>query len=215
VSQGLCLHLNREEKRGSTEELPAFSMSQKLTIENSCSCRAGPVRDPEVISKVGNMWFNPKMPGQAPRRPPNGAKRKAAESQAEAPPTSKPRLSTARLALHRRLQKEACALERAVLPDWLPASVALAVRGRAACEPSSQRPAPSASSQATMKQRMRTPFMETLRDKADPHTSTPLTGTPFDRQGIWTSSSDIKISKCSRRCCPFALYKGVLAQSAM
>ncbi len=22
-----------------------------------------------MISKVGNMWFNPKMPGQAPRRP--------------------------------------------------------------------------------------------------------------------------------------------------
>lgn len=32
-------------------------------------CRAGPARDPEVICRVGNMWFNPKMPGQPPSRP--------------------------------------------------------------------------------------------------------------------------------------------------
>ncbi len=39
-----------------------------LLTGTGCYCRAGPQRDPEVISKVGNMWFNPKLPDAKPRR---------------------------------------------------------------------------------------------------------------------------------------------------
>lgn len=39
-------------------ECPALRAHQLL-----CEwCRAGPVRDSEVIKRVGNMWWNPKMP---------------------------------------------------------------------------------------------------------------------------------------------------------
>ena len=51
-------------------KLAHFTGLGVLQLQGSCLwCRAGPRRDPEVICKVGNMWFNPKMPDAAPRRP--------------------------------------------------------------------------------------------------------------------------------------------------
>ena len=52
--------------------LPVHRIQICLLMGTGCSCRAGPQRDPEVISKVGNMWFNPKLPDAKPRRAKSG-----------------------------------------------------------------------------------------------------------------------------------------------
>ena len=53
-------------------DLPVRQIQVCLLMGTGHCCRAGPQRDPEVISKVGNMWFNPKLPDAKPRRAKSG-----------------------------------------------------------------------------------------------------------------------------------------------
>lgn len=91
-------------------------------------CRRDPARDPEVISKVGNMWFNPRMPGQPSRKRTRDTHAEPAEDAMPrkrklAQEPSPPRKTAAEKTAERAAQKQAAALERAALPAWLPATV--------------------------------------------------------------------------------------------
>ncbi|CAL8463490.1 g3024 [Coccomyxa elongata] len=144
-----------------------------------------PARDPEVISKVGNMWFNPRMPGQPSRKrardthaepAEDAVQRKRKVAQAPSPPLK----TAAEKAAERAAQKQAAALERSALPAWLPATVVDALQ-RAVQGPldqpqqgeGAQTAAPKpANSQTALKRRVRSTLVDALRKDPD---AAPLT----------------------------------------